>query len=67
MTGVQNKTNCPEGTAEPLPKLSSAEFRMYNRMAEHMDAFVSRAGSAVANKIFCREYLLDINTNQIPA
>lgn len=24
-----------------LPKLSAAEFRVYNRMAEHMDLFVS--------------------------
>jgi protein-disulfide isomerase len=24
-----------------LPKLSAAEFRVYNRMAEHMDMFVS--------------------------
>ena len=23
-----------------LPKLSAAEFRVYNRMAEHMDMFV---------------------------
>lgn len=26
-----------------LPKLSAAEFRVYNRMAEHMDMFVSSA------------------------
>lgn len=24
-----------------LPKLSAADFRIYNRMAEHMDYFVS--------------------------
>ena len=25
---------------QDLPKLSAAEFRVYNRMAEHMDMFV---------------------------
>lgn len=27
---------------EELPKLSAADYRAYNRMAEHMDLFVSR-------------------------
>jgi hypothetical protein len=30
-----------EPTAAPLPKLLPAEFRQYNRMAEHMDYFHS--------------------------
>lgn len=30
-----------ETAEQPLPKLSITDFRMYNRMAEHMDAFVS--------------------------
>jgi hypothetical protein len=30
---------------EVLPKLSAAEFRVYNRMAEHMDMFVSYIAS----------------------
>lgn len=29
----------------PLPKLSAAEFRQYNRMAEHMEYFVRRPSS----------------------
>lgn len=29
-----------EGEEKVLPKLSAAEFRVYNRMAEHMDLFV---------------------------
>jgi hypothetical protein len=28
-----------EKDEKPLPKLSAAEFRQYNRMAEHMDYF----------------------------
>ena len=28
---------------QDLPKLSAAEFRVYNRMAEHMDQFVCLA------------------------
>lgn len=42
------KTGQPTEAAAPkqeqqkeLPKLSAAEFRVYNRMAEHMDMFVS--------------------------
>jgi hypothetical protein len=31
---------------EPLPKLSPYEFRQYNRIAEHMDYFVSLATRA---------------------
>ena len=27
--------------SEALPKLSASEFRIYNRMAEHMDYFVN--------------------------
>jgi len=30
-----------EEEKKALPKLSAAEFRVYNRMAEHMDMFVS--------------------------
>lgn len=44
--GVHKKGE-PTGAAAPeqeqqkeLPKLSAAEFRVYNRMAEHMDMFV---------------------------
>jgi hypothetical protein len=32
---------------KPLPKLSAAEFRVYNRMAEHMDMFVRYRCSSV--------------------
>jgi hypothetical protein len=42
-----NKKGEPTAAAAPeqeqqkeLPKLSAAEFRVYNRMAEHMDMFV---------------------------
>ena len=28
------------GDAQPLPKLTAAEFKEYNRMAEHMEYFV---------------------------
>jgi hypothetical protein len=45
-TGVPQKGE-PTAAAAPaqeqqkeLPKLSAAEFRVYNRMAEHMDMFV---------------------------
>lgn len=31
----------PEKEEQDLPKLSPQEFRIYNRMAEHMDMFVS--------------------------
>ena len=30
-----------------LPKLSAAEFRVYNRMAEHMDLFVRFASASL--------------------
>jgi murein L,D-transpeptidase YafK len=40
---VMNTDATPIAKAEkeekPLPKLSAAEFRQYNRMAEHMDYF----------------------------
>ena len=32
---------------EALPKLSAAEFRAYNLMAEHMEYFVSRGCSTI--------------------
>lgn len=41
------KADAPTDAAAPnkeqqdLPKLSPQEFRVYNRMAEHMDMFVS--------------------------
>lgn len=31
----------PKKEQQDLPKLSPQEFRVYNRMAEHMDMFVS--------------------------
>lgn len=31
----------PKKEQQALPKLSPQEFRVYNRMAEHMDMFVS--------------------------
>ncbi|EAW10999.1 hemerythrin domain-containing protein [Aspergillus clavatus NRRL 1] len=34
-------TNTPDTTSEALPPLSPQEFRIYNRLAEHMDQFVS--------------------------
>lgn len=40
MTNIQNGTTGP-ASAEELPKLSPKDFRVYNRMAEQMDAFVS--------------------------
>jgi hypothetical protein len=44
-SGVPTSADPPaakiEPTAAPLPKLSPAEFREYNRMAEHMDYFHS--------------------------
>jgi hypothetical protein len=33
-----------EEEVKALPKLSAAEFRVYNRMAEHMDMFVRYYG-----------------------
>lgn len=30
----------PKKEEQELPKMSTAEFRVYNRMAEHMDMFV---------------------------
>ena len=38
----------PESESE-LPKLSAAEFRIYNRLAEHMDLFVSSSSSRLFN------------------
>ena len=38
-----------------LPKLSTTDFRVYNRMAEHMDYFVSTADSSPSrNSIFAK-------------
>ena len=34
-----------------LPKLSAAEFREYNRMADHMDLFVGRKHPSPAAKL----------------
>lgn len=43
--GLRTMTNLVKensgGEEAQLPKLSAAEFRIYNRMAEHMDYFVS--------------------------
>jgi len=36
-----------------LPRLSAAEFRVYNRMAEHMDMFVRFLGSGFASWFLC--------------
>ena len=33
--------------SEALPKLSASEFRIYNRMAEHMDYFVWQTGTGI--------------------
>ena len=38
-TAAQTQTE-PQPLAD-LPKLSPSEFRAYNRLAEHMDSFVS--------------------------
>lgn len=35
-----------EEQADALPELSAREFRVFNRMAEHMDMFVSGEGRA---------------------
>ena len=37
---IVKPAECPKPQAEPLPKLSAADFRVYNRMAEHMDYYV---------------------------
>ena len=36
------KAAAPEQEDQDVPKLSPQEFRVYNRLAEHMDMFVSR-------------------------
>lgn len=41
-TAAKDNQKLPVAAEEPkLPKLSAAEFSQYNRMAEHMDYFVS--------------------------
>ena len=40
--GAAKPTESSESKVEALPKLSPAEFRIYNHMAEHMDYFVCR-------------------------
>ncbi|KAJ5929876.1 hypothetical protein N7454_006826 [Penicillium verhagenii] len=37
--GKNSNSPKPDGSGGPLPKLSASEFRTYNRLAEHMDAF----------------------------
>ena len=44
-TSFMADSNGDAGTApaeQPLPKLSTSDFKEYNRMAEMMDVFVSR-------------------------
>lgn len=45
MSDAQAENAVPAEAAKPaepeLPKLSAHEFRQYNRLAEHMDIFVS--------------------------
>lgn len=49
----------PNKEEQDLPKLSPQEFRIYNRLAEHMDMFVSlTAFCPVAKKIYVLTYLL---------
>lgn len=38
----------PPPAPAALPKLSASDFRVYNRMAESMDVFVSSSGSYAA-------------------
>ena len=33
--------SAPDQEEQELPKLSAQEFRIYNKMSEHMDMFVS--------------------------
>lgn len=40
-TAEPSEAAAPKKEAQGLPKLSLQEFRIYNRMAEHMDMFVS--------------------------
>lgn len=40
----------PKKEEQDLPKLSPQEFRIYNRMAEHMDMFVSLVAKTFYSK-----------------
>lgn len=44
-TAEPSKVAAPKMEQQDLPKLSAQDFRVYNRMAEHMDMFVSRVFS----------------------
>jgi hypothetical protein len=40
-TAEPAKVAAPKMEQQDLPKLSAQDFRVYNRMSEHMDMFVS--------------------------
>ena len=46
-----NEVDSAKVEEEALPKLSAAEFRIYNSMAEHMDLFVFRPSLKLAYPI----------------
>ena len=43
------EASVPKQDEQALPKLSAQEFRQYNRMAEHMNYFVSMSISFTQN------------------
>lgn len=43
----------PKMEQQDLPKLSAQDFRVYNRMAEHMDMFVSPYFRSDPNRCSC--------------
>jgi hypothetical protein len=56
-----------EEAAKVLPKLSAAEFRVYNRMAEHMDMFVRYLHSSAGYVASSCSRNLAANTSHLQA